>query len=245
MDNIIQVEANALDKDASKTLSKANTTTPLFLSAPRAIGLIAYNLAIATLTGAALIYLVTQTIGSALLTTLITVMAAGMLGGAVCNLRGIFTHTQNKGGSLPTRLETPYYIRPPTSAMTGLLTFFLGHLLVTSLSVDASKEGWADLPGRLPYIAIALLAGFAAQEFMERLKALARTLFGENFRNDYYDELEKLSALHEDGLLSDEEFRELKNKELQKLNANDSSSPRANLDDDVKRVVPNTIKKDQ
>jgi hypothetical protein len=60
--------------------------------------------------------------------------------------------------------------------MTGLFAFFVGHLFVTSLS-EGPANSWLYLEGRLPYIGLAIVAGFAAQEFMERLKEVARTLF--------------------------------------------------------------------
>ena len=159
------------------------------------------------LKAAALISLVTQQVLPALPTTLVTVLVAGVLGGTLCNLRGLFTHLQEKGGRFPARLKIPFYIRPLTGSVTGLLTFFVGSLLVNSLAVDATTLGWESLEGRLPYIAIAILAGFAAQEFMQRLKAVARTLFSERLQDDRYAELEKLAALHKDGVLDDEEFK--------------------------------------
>jgi hypothetical protein len=55
---------------------------------------------------------------------------------------------------------------------------FLGNLVTASLS-DASNQTWATLAGRLPYIAVALLAGFGSQEFMERLRQIAGTTFAE------------------------------------------------------------------
>lgn len=72
------------------------------------------------------------------------------------------------------------YLRPVKGAVTGLLAFFVGNLLVTSLSIDATQKGWETLHGRLPYVAIAILAGYAAPEFMTRLKKLAKTMFSEN-----------------------------------------------------------------
>lgn len=74
------------------------------------------------------------------------------------------------------------YLRPLKGAVAGLLTFFVGNLLVTSLSIDAAHKGWETLHGRLPYIAIAILAGYAAPEFMHRLKEVARTMFSETNR---------------------------------------------------------------
>lgn len=74
------------------------------------------------------------------------------------------------------------YLRPLTGAITGLVVFFVGNLLVTSLSIDATQKGWETLEGRLPYVAIAILAGYAAPEFMHRLKEVAKTMFSETDR---------------------------------------------------------------
>lgn len=192
----------------------ARSDEELFLKPKQTTLLVAYNIVLAILFAAALILLVIQQNLSALLATLTTAMVAGTLGGTLCNLRGLFTHIQEKGGRFPIRLKIPFYIRPLTGAVTGLFTFFVGNLLVTSLAVDAATRGWKSLEGRLPYIALAILAGFAAQEFMERLKALARTLFSERASEDLYSELEKLSALYKDGVIDEDEFKDEKEKVL-------------------------------
>ena len=75
------------------------------------------------------------------------------------------------------------YLRPLKGAVTGLLAFFVGNLLVTSLSIDATQKGWETLRGRLPYVALAILSGYAAPEFMARLKKLAQTMFSETEKN--------------------------------------------------------------
>jgi hypothetical protein len=45
-----------------------------------------------------------------------------------------------KGGRFPARLKLPYVIRPITGALTGLLTFLVGNLLVSTLAVDATTR---------------------------------------------------------------------------------------------------------
>ena len=113
---------------------------------------------------------------------LCTVMVAGFLGGTLCNLSGLFTQILDNDGGFPIELEIPFYIRPWTGLITGLLAFFVGHLLATSLAVNPETDSWETLQGRWPFIAIAILAGFAAQEFIERLKETARTVFSERHR---------------------------------------------------------------
>ncbi len=116
-----------------------------------------------------------------LLSMLTTMALAGAAGGTLCNLRGIFKWVSQEGG-LPIRFETPFYIRPFTGALTGLFTFFVGQLLIASLSERTATIHWRYLEGRLPYVGFAIIAGFASQEFMQRLKEVAKTLFSESTR---------------------------------------------------------------
>jgi hypothetical protein len=64
--------------------------------------------------------------------------------------------------------------------MNGVFLFFLGSMVIAAL--DTSNETWATFTGRLPYVGVAFLAGYAAQEFLERLKAVAETLFASSTR---------------------------------------------------------------
>lgn len=121
-------------------------------------------------------------LGPALISTLLTMAVAGAAGGTLCNLRGLFRWISVQG-DFPRRFEAPFYVRPFTGAMTGLFVFFVGHLLVTSLSQQSTVH-WRYLEGRLPYVGLAIIAGFAAQEFMQRLKEVAKTLFSESRPND-------------------------------------------------------------
>lgn len=148
----------------------------------------AYNFVLAVILGAALVVLVAwgrygrsvRADGAAdpsiLLSTLVTLAVAGAAGGALCNLRGVFRWYTEKGG-FPREYAVPFYTRPLMGALTGLFTFFVASLVVSSLSVDASQASWETLSGRISFIGLALLAGFAAREFMERLKEVAKTLF--------------------------------------------------------------------
>lgn len=198
--------------------------TPL-LAGQRLRRLVAYNIVLAVLSAVLLLLLVTLAPYTSaqntpddltpviLITALLTMLAAGAAGGTLCNLRGLFKHIDRHGGRFPLRLELPFYIRPLTGSLTGLFTFFVGSLVVSSLSVDAASLAWASLPGRIPYIAVALLAGFAAQEFMQRLKEVAKTLFSQETEQPEADAvggLERLAALRQAGALSDEEFQAAK-----------------------------------
>jgi len=113
----------------------------------------------------------------ALIDTLLTMIVAGGAGATLCNLRGLFRWMSTRGGRFPVALETPFIIRPVTGGLTGLVVFFAGNLVVSALD-DHTHIGWLYFQGRLPYVGFALLAGFASQEFMQRLKEVAKTAFG-------------------------------------------------------------------
>lgn len=103
---------------------------------------------------------------------------AGGLGGALSNLRGVFEHARDKS-YFPEYLELPFYLRPISGVLCGLFTFFLARFFTISMSSGENLgSGWQSLEGMMPYIGIAFLAGFASQEFMERLKETAKSLFG-------------------------------------------------------------------
>jgi hypothetical protein len=111
------------------------------------------------------------------LVTLFSLLAAGGLGGVVCNLRGIFKYHRDES-KLPDRFRIPFFVRPWLGAAVGLITFFVLSFLNSALS-STPTLAWATLAGRIPFIGLALLAGFASQEFMERLKEVAKAAFGE------------------------------------------------------------------
>jgi hypothetical protein len=118
------------------------------------------------------------------MSTLLTMMAVGALGGMLCNLRGLFQNIVEKNGGFPEMLVLPFYTRPFVGAITGMIVFFIGTLLTNALSIESTNLGWTSLIGRIPYIALALLAGFASREFMERMKEVVRTMFYEEKQNN-------------------------------------------------------------
>ncbi|MBL7804633.1 MAG: hypothetical protein JNL02_12905 [Saprospiraceae bacterium] len=108
---------------------------------------------------------------------LFAITMAGGLGGTLCNLRGIFEFTRDNLGRFPRHLEMGFYLRPVSGVLCGLFTFFVSTFFAGALA-PGDGSGWRTLDGMFPYIGIAFLAGFASQEFMEKLKDTARTLFG-------------------------------------------------------------------
>jgi Short C-terminal domain len=205
-------------QDAGSSTNRATQAEeePRFFLRPHNLYLlVAYNIAVVIGSSAMLIVVLLKDKNiKPLAATLMSVLVAGTLGGSLCNLRGVFTNLQRNRGYFPARLQIPFYVRPVTGAATGLCTFFVGSLLVTSLAVDSASGSWETLPGRLPYIALALLAGFASQEFMQRLKEVAKTLFSERATKDDDSALERLAALHKEGVLDEAEFKNEKAKLL-------------------------------
>ncbi|MBU6340069.1 MAG: hypothetical protein KGS48_01130 [Bacteroidetes bacterium] len=104
------------------------------------------------------------------------IFLAGGLGGALSNLRGIFEFSRDLT-YIPAYLEIPFYIRPVSGVICGLFTFFVSSFFAGALT-QGSPSSWQTLEGMFPYIGIAFIAGYASQEFMERLKETAKTLFG-------------------------------------------------------------------
>lgn len=105
-------------------------------------------------------------------------LLTGGLGGVMCNLRGIFQRFRDEDGTFAIDLEVPYYIRPFSGALCGMMFFFLSSFFAASLTNNgASDLGWETFAGIFPYAGIAFIAGYASQEFMERLKEIAKAVF--------------------------------------------------------------------
>ncbi len=110
----------------------------------------------------------------ALVNTLLTMLVAGAAGGALSNLIE-FLRLGRRPDGLPERLEIPLYLRPLSSAVLGVLIFFVLQFFVAVLSVGGTTQGWALLHGRLAYVAVALVIGFSVRDF-ERLRDVAAAL---------------------------------------------------------------------
>ncbi|MGE5304469.1 MAG: hypothetical protein ACM3TN_14250 [Alphaproteobacteria bacterium] len=104
---------------------------------------------------------------------------AGALGGCLYNFRGLTKHSQL--GDYREEYNLSYYLRPLSAGISGLMVFFL--LLGGALTLNVGNQfqpdhpAWQSLIGRMPYVALSLLAGYGSQEFMMKLKDLAETLF--------------------------------------------------------------------
>ena len=111
------------------------------------------------------------------LMTILTMCISGIIGGCLYNYRGIIKHTAL--GDYSDSYNVTYFLRPLLGGISGLTVFFilLGGALSLNLGSNTNTSGWMTFSGRMPYIAIAILSGYASQEFMQKLKEVAKTLF--------------------------------------------------------------------
>lgn len=135
---------------------------------------------------------------------LVLMLIAGALGGVLCNLRGIFVYYRDEGG-LPDDYVVPYIVRPFTAGVCGLFIYFVLSMIITSITLTPVVEG-IGFQGTVSYIALAIVAGFGAQEFMERLKEVAITLFGVKKERSAVQKLRDWKRLKDLGLITEEQF---------------------------------------
>jgi hypothetical protein len=128
---------------------------------------------------------------SLLYATLITLAFAGGCGGVLCNLRGIFKYYRDEG-RLRNRFLVPFIVRPWMGMLVGLFTFFVLSFFGSALTMDSATLSWTRLSGRIPYIGLAMIAGFGSQEFMERLKEVAKTIFSEGEAVSYPVQIDEI-----------------------------------------------------
>jgi hypothetical protein len=112
--------------------------------------------------------------------TVAVMFVAGVIGGCLYNFRGIIKHTAE--GTYDNKYTITYALRPLSGGINGLVVFFilLGGALALNIGPQGSADGWMTFTGRMPYIAFAILAGFASQEFMMKLKDVAKSFFATN-----------------------------------------------------------------
>lgn len=144
---------------------------------------------------------------------LLLMLISGALGGVLCNLRGIFVYYRDEGG-LPEDYVVPYLVRPFTAGVCGLFIYFVLSLLITSITLVPVVEG-VGFQGTVSYIALAIVAGFGAQEFMERLKEVAITLFGVKRERSTVQKLRDWKRLQDLGLITEDHFNQQRNQILE------------------------------
>ena len=143
---------------------------------------------------------------------LLLMLISGALGGVLCNLRGIFVYYRDEGG-LPQDYAIPYIVRPFTAGVCGLFIYFVLSMVITSITMTPVVEG-IGFQGTVSYIALAIVAGFGAQEFMERLKEVAITLFGIRRERSAVQNLRDWKRLNDQGLITEDQFNNLRDQAL-------------------------------
>jgi hypothetical protein len=103
---------------------------------------------------------------------------AGALGGSLYSLRGLVMHSSEN--DYHTKYDYWYLLTPLTGGISGVVVFFLllgGALTLTVAAPQGQTvQSISDL-ALAPYVAFALLAGFASRPFMLKMKDLADSLF--------------------------------------------------------------------
>jgi len=101
----------------------------------------------------------------------------GVLGGCLYDIRGLIKHSINE--DFEQRYSLSYVLRPIAGSLTGLIAFFLllGGALTFTTNDITKGAGWTTFAGRMPYLAVGLLAGYSSQVFMMKLKDIADAIF--------------------------------------------------------------------
>lgn len=100
----------------------------------------------------------------------------GVLGGSLYDIRGLIKHSSDD--DFDPRYVISYLLRPIAGGLSALIAFFF--LIVGALGFSATHtpiQGWTTFEGRLPYLAVAFLAGYSSQVFMLKLKEIADATF--------------------------------------------------------------------
>ncbi len=135
-------------------------------------------------------------------------LTAGGLGGLLCNLRGIFSRYRDEiNRTFPEELMVPYAVRPFSSAICGVFTYFLAHLLVVSITVDPTVD--VPFKGMVSLVGLAILAGFGGQQFMERMKE-APQFFGQRKTALKGRRLKQYKQMLDDNLITQKEYGRFK-----------------------------------
>ena len=109
--------------------------------------------------------------------TIAMMLIAGVVGGCLSNLRRIVKHSAP--GNFDTNHCLSYYLRPLFGGLAGIVVFFLllGGAITFSGGTPIELKDPVPLSNLAPYVIAALLAGFGATEFCNKLTDLADSLF--------------------------------------------------------------------
>ena len=101
----------------------------------------------------------------------------GVLGGCLYDIRALIKHSMQQ--DYEQRFNLSYILRPIAGSLTGLIAFFLllgGALTFTTHGIT-DGAGWSTFSGRMPYLAVGILAGYSSQVFMMKLKDVSDAIF--------------------------------------------------------------------
>ena len=103
------------------------------------------------------------------------IAGAGGLGASVYCIRGLYKHCSL--GDYEARYAYWYLFRPWIGAVLGVVSYLL--IAAGFLALGCSGGNKPDpLRARMLYVAVGFMAGFSANEFVVKLNAVAKTLFG-------------------------------------------------------------------
>ncbi|MBN2181753.1 MAG: hypothetical protein JW715_07545 [Sedimentisphaerales bacterium] len=96
----------------------------------------------------------------------------GIIGGLMYCLRAVFRHKCVKD-DWDIKWEVWYYLRPVTSAISGLVSFIFmkAGLLVLDATINPDHISYG-------YLAIAFIAGYNVDNFMKKLEEVALSIWG-------------------------------------------------------------------
>ena len=94
------------------------------------------------------------------------------LGGSLYCLRGVYLNKSVKN-NWDKEWETWYYVRPPVSAITGLIAFIFMKAGLIVLEADSTVSA-----SNFGYLAFAFIAGFNVDKFLAKLEDIAKSVFG-------------------------------------------------------------------
>jgi hypothetical protein len=105
---------------------------------------------------------------------LVYIASSGGLGATVYCIRGLYKH--HSLGDYDTKYVYWFLFRPWIGTVLGVVAYLLicGGLLVFTSGSAAVKEP----PAKSLLVGVAFLAGFSANEFVMKINALTKTLFG-------------------------------------------------------------------
>ena len=107
----------------------------------------------------------------------ILVLMAGAVGGCLFNMHSLIKHIDR--GDFRKNHTIGYYLHPISGAVCGLIVviLLLGGVLTLGLG-ELAKQVVLQHPGKLmPFIAVAIIAGYGSRQFKKKLDELADTFF--------------------------------------------------------------------